>query len=300
MTTQPGYSGAPVAGAHLVKRGKVRDVYAAGPGQLLIVASDRISAFDVVLEPGIPDKGVVLTQLSNFWFEALADVVPNHLLVTRLEGLPEPFAAAEELRGRASLVRAVRIAPVECIVRGYLVGSGWKEYKAAGTVCGIRLPAGLRQADRLPAPIFTPSTKAEEGHDENISFDRMVEAVGGGVAEELRRLSLELYTRAAQLAQARGIIIADTKFEFGLDEDGKVVWADEALTPDSSRFWDVATYAPGSNPPSFDKQFVRDWLEGTGWDKRPPAPPLAAEVAERTRELYFEAYRRITGRPLEV
>lgn len=300
MTTRRGYSGAPVAGAHLVKRGKVRDVYAAGPGRLLIVASDRISAFDVVLEPGIPDKGVVLTQLSNYWFDALSDVVPNHLMATRPADLPEPFASAEGLRGRASLVRAVRIAPVECIVRGYIVGSGWKEYQAAGTVCGIRLPAGLRQADRLPDPIFTPSTKAEEGHDENISFDRMTELVGGGVAEELRRVSVELYTRAARLAQARGIVIADTKFEFGLDEDGTIVWADEALTPDSSRFWDVATYAPGSNPPSFDKQFVRDWLESTGWNKQPPAPPLAPEVAAHTRELYLEAYRRITGRPLEV
>ncbi|HPC82809.1 MAG TPA: phosphoribosylaminoimidazolesuccinocarboxamide synthase [Thermoanaerobaculaceae bacterium] len=300
MTTQRGYEKAPVPGARLVKRGKVRDVYTAGPGRLVIVASDRISAFDVVLEPGIPDKGVVLTQLSNHWFATLADAVPNHLLATRHEDLPEPFASMEALRGRACLVRAVRIVPVECIVRGYLVGSGWKEYQAAGTVCGLRLPAGLRQADRLPEPIFTPSTKAGEGHDENISFDRMAELVGPAVAEELRHVSLELYSRAARLAQERGIIIADTKFEFGLDEAGAVVWADEALTPDSSRFWDAATYAPGSNPPSFDKQFVRDWLESTGWDKQPPAPPLPPEIATRTRELYFEAYRRITGRPLEV
>ncbi|MCU0292351.1 MAG: phosphoribosylaminoimidazolesuccinocarboxamide synthase, partial [Thermoanaerobaculaceae bacterium] len=217
MPTPQVYSGAPVAGAHLVKRGKVRDVYAAGPGRLLIVASDRISAFDVVLEPGIPDKGVVLTQLSSFWFEALGHVAPSHVLATGLAELPEPFRGVEALRGRACLVQAVRILPVECIVRGYIVGSGWKEYQASGTVCGLRLPAGLRQADKLPEAIFTPSTKAEEGHDENISFDRMTELVGGQAAEELRRLSLAIYTAAASLAEERGIIIADTKFEFGLD-----------------------------------------------------------------------------------
>jgi phosphoribosylaminoimidazole-succinocarboxamide synthase len=299
MPTPQVYSGAPVAGAHLVKRGKVRDVYAAGPGRLLIVASDRISAFDVVLEPGIPDKGVVLTQLSSFWFEALGHVAPSHVLATGLAELPEPFRGVEALRGRACLVQAVRILPVECIVRGYIVGSGWKEYQASGTVCGLRLPAGLRQADKLPEAIFTPSTKAEEGHDENISFDRMTELVGGQAAEELRRLSLAIYTAAASLAEERGIIIADTKFEFGLDADDRVVWADEALTPDSSRFWDVATYRPGSNPPSFDKQYVRDWLEASGWSKQPPAPPLPDDVAAHTRDLYFEAYRRITGSTLD-
>ncbi|MCU0292131.1 MAG: phosphoribosylaminoimidazolesuccinocarboxamide synthase, partial [Thermoanaerobaculaceae bacterium] len=249
--------------------------------------------------PGIADKGVVLTQLSSFWFEALGHVAPSHVLTTGLAELPEPFRGVEALRGRACLVRAVRILPVECIVRGYLVGSGWKEYQASGTVCGLRLPAGLRQADKLPAAIFTPSTKAEEGHDENISFDGMAELVGGAVAEELRRLSLAIYTAAANLAEERGIIIADTKFEFGLDADDRVVWADEALTPDSSRFWDVATYRPGSNPPSFDKQYVRDWLEASGWSKQPPAPPLPDDVAAHTRDLYFEAYRRITGSTLD-
>jgi phosphoribosylaminoimidazole-succinocarboxamide synthase len=299
MPTPQVYSGAPVSGAHLVKRGKVRDVYAAGPGCLVIVASDRISAFDVVLEPGIPDKGVVLTQLSSFWFKALEHVAPSHVLATSLPDLPDPFRGVEELRGRACLVRAVRILPVECIVRGYIVGSGWKEYQASGTVCGLPLPTGLHQADRLSEPIFTPSTKAEQGHDENISFDRMTELVGGHVADEVRRLSLTIYTAAARLAEERGIIIADTKFEFGLDESDRVVWADEALTPDSSRFWDVTTYRPGSNPPSFDKQYLRDWLEASGWNKQPPAPLLPDDVAAHTRDLYFEAYRRITGTTLD-
>ena len=284
----------------LVKRGKVRDIYRAGPERLLIVASDRISAFDVVLDPGIPGKGAVLTQLSSFWFERLAGVVPSHLVATAPGAFPAPFTARPELAGRACLVRAVRIVPVECVVRGYIVGSGWKEYLAGGTVCGIRLPAGLRQADRLPEPIFTPSTKAEVGHDENIGFDQVVRIAGGPVAERLRSASIELYRRAAAHAESRGIIVADTKFEFGLDEVGEVVWADEALTPDSSRFWPADRYAPGSNPPSFDKQFVRDWLEASGWDKRPPAPTLPADVVEKTLALYLEAYRRLTGRELRL
>ncbi|MGE5236701.1 MAG: phosphoribosylaminoimidazolesuccinocarboxamide synthase [Acidobacteriota bacterium] len=288
----------PLAGAELLRKGKVRDVYRAAPGRLVIVATDRISAFDVVLEPGIPGKGVVLGQLSNFWFTMLGDVVPHHLVATETSEFPPPFAGARQLAGRSCLVREVRIVPIECVVRGYIIGSGWKEYQATGSVCGLRLPAGLAMADRLPEPIFTPSTKAEVGHDENISFDRVVRAVGGELAERLRTLSLELYTRAAGYAEERGVIIADTKFEFGVANDGSVMWADEALTPDSSRFWPTAEYRPGSSPPSFDKQFVRDWLEASGWDKRPPAPELPEAVVVGTQARYAEAFRRITGREL--
>jgi phosphoribosylaminoimidazole-succinocarboxamide synthase len=284
----------------LIKRGKVRDIYRAGPDRLVIVASDRISAFDVVLSPGIPGKGVVLTQLSNFWFRLLADILPSHLVATEVSAFPEPFASRAEIAGRSCLVRSVRIVPVECVVRGFLVGSGWKEYRARGTVCGLTLPAGLRQADRLPQPIFTPSTKADVGHDENIPFDAVVKLAGGATAEALRQVSLELYGRAAAFAEARGIIIADTKFEFGLDEAGGLVWADEALTPDSSRFWPIDRYRPGSNPPSFDKQFVRDWLEASGWNKQPPAPALPPDVVDRTQALYLEAFRRLTGREAQL
>jgi phosphoribosylaminoimidazole-succinocarboxamide synthase len=284
----------------LVKRGKVRDVYRAGAGRLVVVASDRISAFDVVLSPGVPGKGIVLTQLSNFWFSMLREVAPHHLEAASLSDFPEPFASTAVLRGRASLVRAVQIVPVECVVRGYLVGSGWKEYRESGAVSGVRLPPGLRQADRLPEPIFTPSTKAEVGHDENIPFDRVVETVGGETAERLREKSLELYRRAASFAEARGILIADTKFEFGRGLNGALTWADEALTPDSSRFWPRDSYAPGANPPSFDKQYVRDWLERSGWNKQPPAPQLPPDVVARTLELYLEAYARLTGRALEL
>ena len=291
---------APLFPGLLVKRGKVRDVYSAGEAGLVVVASDRISAFDVVLSPGVPGKGVVLTQLSNFWFSRLADVSPHHVLATELSALPEPFASTPALFARACLVRHVRIVPVECVVRGYLAGSGWKEYQAGGAVCGIPLPAGLREAERLPRPIFTPSTKAEVGHDENITFDRVVETIGGPLAEKLRDVSLELYRRAAALAEERGIIIADTKFEFGQDAGGEVVWADEALTPDSSRFWPQDRHRPGSSPPSFDKQYVRDWLERSGWNKRPPAPSLPDDVVAETQELYLEAYRRLTGRELRL
>ena len=286
--------------AFALRRGKVRDLYLTGSDRLVIVASDRISAFDVVLAPGIPGKGVVLTQLSSFWFALLADVVPSHIVATELRDFPEPFASCSELAGRACLVRSVRIVPIECVVRGYLVGTGWKEYQAAGSVCGVRLPAGLAVADRLPEPIFTPSTKAEVGHDENISFDRTVEFVGPAVAERLRACSLALYRRAASYAESRGIIIADTKFEFGIDDSGALVWADEALTPDSSRFWPAAEYRPGSNPPSFDKQFVRDWLEASGWNKLPPAPTLPTPVIEGTLDRYLEAFRRLTGRELSL
>ncbi|TAM47622.1 MAG: phosphoribosylaminoimidazolesuccinocarboxamide synthase [Acidobacteria bacterium] len=300
MATPAPFPSAPLFPGRLLRRGKVRDVYQADGERLVIVASDRISAFDSVLDPGVPGKGIVLTQLSNFWFETLAGVVPNHVVATRLGDFPAPFSGEPLLEGRACLARAVRIAPVECVVRGFIVGSGWQQYQAHGSVCGVPLPAGLQQADRLPAPVFTPSTKAEVGHDQNIPFDEVVRLVGGGVAERLRAVSLELYRKAAALAEARGIIIADTKFEFGLDDEGKLVWADEALTPDSSRFWPADLYRPGSNPPSFDKQFLRDWLEASGWDKQPPAPTLPTEIVARTRALYLEAYRRLTGRELSL
>ncbi len=296
----PAYSSPPRIEAFALRRGKVRDLYQTGSDRLLIVATDRISAFDVVLSPGVPGKGIVLTQLSNFWFGELADVAPSHLVATELSQFPEPFATCSEIERRSCLVRALRIVPVECVVRGYLVGSGWKEYTAGGTVCGIRLPAGLELAGRLREPIFTPSTKAEAGHDENISFDEVVRQVGGEVAERLRSTSIALYRRAAAYAESRGIIIADTKFEFGLDGSGALVWADEALTPDSSRFWPASDYRPGANPPSYDKQFVRDWLETSGWNKRPPAPALPAAVVEGTLARYLEAYRRLTGNELAI
>jgi phosphoribosylaminoimidazole-succinocarboxamide synthase len=273
----------------------VRDVYDLGD-RLLIVTTDRISAFDVVLPTPIPDKGRVLTQLSLFWFDLLKDVVPNHI---DRSGTPVPALQryAGDLEGRSMIVTRTEPLPVECVVRGYLAGSGWKDYRATGAVCGIALPPGLRESDRLEQPLFTPSTKAEEGHDENISFDRMGEIVGRDRAEELRTLSLTLYSRARAHAEGRGIILADTKLEFGV-KDGRLVWIDEAFTPDSSRFWPKDGYAPGRPQPSFDKQFVRDYLESIAWDKRPPAPPLPAEVVARTREKYLEAYARLTGREL--
>jgi phosphoribosylaminoimidazole-succinocarboxamide synthase len=284
----------------LIKRGKVRDVYDAGDDRLLVVASDRISAFDVVLEPGVPGKGIVLTQLSNFWFDRLGGAVPHHVVETDARRFPAPFPEIPEIHGRACLVRRLSIVPVECVARGYLVGSGWNEYRATGSVCGIPLPSGLRLANRLPQPIFTPSTKADVGHDENISFDQAASLVGGELAERLRSLTLDLYARAAAYSEARGIILADTKFEFGIDSGGALVWADEALTPDSSRFWPASEYRPGANPPSFDKQFVRDWLEASGWDKRPPAPELPHDVVEGTLARYLEAYQRLTGHSLTL
>lgn len=292
------YPSQPIEPGRLIKRGKVRDVYGAGAERLLVVASDRISAFDVVLEPGIPGKGIVLTQLSNFWFDKLAGAVPHHVVETEAARFPEPFSLHPELVGRSCLVRRLSIVPVECVARGYLVGSGWKEYQATGAVCGIPLPPGLRLADRLPQPIFTPSTKAEVGHDENIAFDDVAVSVGGELAERLRSLTLDLYRRAAAYSEERGIILADTKFEFGTDSAGTLVWADEALTPDSSRFWPASEYRPGANPPSFDKQFVRDWLEASGWDKRPPAPTLPDEVVHGTLGRYLEAYSALTGRTI--
>ena len=276
----------------LARRGKVRDVYDLGD-QLLFVATDRISAFDVVLSPGIPDKGKVLNQISIFWFRHFRDV-ENHLLETDFERFPDSVRRHEELRGRSVLVRKCIVVPIECVARGYLVGSGLKEYRETGAVCGIKLPPGLKTASKLPEPIFTPATKEESGHDQNISIDRMGEIVGRDLANRLRDRTLSIYQQAADYAASRGIIIADTKFEFGLDGD-RIVWIDEALTPDSSRFWPADQYAVGSNPPSFDKQFVRDWLESTGWDKNPPAPELPADVVEKTREKYIAAYEQLTG-----
>ncbi len=288
-----------VPGAELVSRGKVRDIYTTGEA-LVLVATDRISAFDCVLSPGIPGRGVVLTQLSNFWFRRFAGTVDNHLLATRLEEFPEPFRSRPELSGRSVLARRLRPIPVECVARGYLAGSGWKEYRQAGAVCGIQLPPGLVESDRLPEPIFTPATKATSGHDENISFERMVEITGRELAEKLRDLTLEIYGEAAAYAAERGVIIADTKFEFGLDEAGRVVWMDEALTPDSSRFWPAGDYEPGRPQRSFDKQYVRDWLEASGWNKEPPAPTLPDEVVQGTLHRYLEAYRLLTGRDLDL
>ena len=281
----------------LARRGKVRDVYDLGD-RYLFVATDRISAFDVVLSPGIPDKGSILTQISNFWFGRFS-LLENHLLETDFDRFPEEIRSFEELRGRSVIVKKCEVVPVECVARGYLVGSGLKEYQKTGEVCGIRLPAGLTVASRLPEPIFTPATKEETGHDINISYERMASLVGEDLASQLRDLTISIYDEAARYALTRGIIIADTKFEFGL-LDGRIVWIDEALTPDSSRFWPADQYAVGSNPPSYDKQFVRDWLETTDWDKNPPAPQLPADVVEHTRAKYLEAYRELTGEELRV
>ena len=271
------------------RRGKVRDVYDLGD-RLLLVATDRISAFDCVMPEGIPDKGRILTQVANFWFGATGDILPNHLSATRVEDYPPELQAFRELlEGRSMLARRTEPLPVECVVRGYLAGSGWKEYQANRTVCGIPLPEGLRLADRLPAPIFTPSTKAEEGHDENIPFVRMEAIVGAELADRLRTLSLALYARGAELAAQRGILLADTKFEFGLLPDGDLILIDEALTPDSSRYWLAESWAPGANPPSLDNQFLRDYLETLAeWNKQPPAPHLPAEIVAGIRERYLD------------
>jgi phosphoribosylaminoimidazole-succinocarboxamide synthase len=279
----------------LSRRGKVRDVYDLGDSYLF-VATDRISAFDVVLSPGIPDKGKVLNQISTFWFRRFVDV-ENHLHETEFERFPDQVRRHEELRGRSVLVRKCEVVPVECVARGYLVGSGLKEYNETGKVCGIELGPGLTTASKLPEPIFTPATKEESGHDINISFEQMAAITGRDLAASLRDLTLSLYERAADYARSRGIIIADTKFEFGLAE-GRIIWIDEALTPDSSRFWPADRYAVGKNPPSYDKQFVRDWLETTGWDKNPPAPELPPDIVARTREKYLEAYEVLTGTKL--
>jgi phosphoribosylaminoimidazole-succinocarboxamide synthase len=284
------------AGISPAARGKVRDIYDAGD-KLLIVATDRLSAFDVILPTPIPDKGRVLTQLSLFWFELLRDVIANHVLSGT--EFPAPFDAyREDLAGRSMLVRKTVPLPIECVVRGYVSGSGWKDYQAAGKICGIALPAGLRESDRLPEPIFTPATKAATGHDENISFERAAALIGEERARQVRDVSLEIYRRAAAYAEPRGILLADTKFEFGLLND-ELIWIDEALTPDSSRFWPAAQYKPGGPQPSFDKQFVRDYLESIHWPKTPPGPELPPEVVAATRGKYREAYRILTGHELD-
>ena len=283
--------------AERIARGKVRDVYSFGD-RLVIVATDRISAFDYILPTGIPDKGRVLTQLSVFWFDYLRDAVPTHFLSARVDDFPAPLPRyRDQLEGRAMLVRRARMVEIECVARGYLAGSGWKEYRESGTVCGIPMPPGLRESDKLPEPIFTPSTKAQSGHDENISFETASSLVGEALARRLRDLTLDIYTRAARYAETRGIIIADTKFEFGFVGE-ELVLGDEVLTPDSSRFWPAETYAPGGPQLSFDKQFVRDYLESIHWDKQPPAPPLPAEVAANTSAKYRQAYHLLTGREL--
>jgi phosphoribosylaminoimidazole-succinocarboxamide synthase len=286
----------------LLRRGKVRDVYAVDDAHLLIVATDRISAFDYVLGSGIPDKGRVLTQLSAFWFERIADLVPHHLVSADVAHFPAALAPhADLLRGRAMLVRRTTPFAIECVARGYLSGSGWKDYRATGQVCGIALPPGLRESDRLPEPIFTPATKAESGHDENISEAHAAELVGAETLARLKALTLALYRRGAEHAAGRGIILADTKFEFGVTTNGEadeILLIDEVMTPDSSRFWPADGYAPGGPQPSFDKQYVRDHLEAIRWNKQPPVPSLPADVVAQTRAKYLDAYRRLTGREL--
>jgi phosphoribosylaminoimidazole-succinocarboxamide synthase len=278
----------------LIASGKVREIYEGRDDTLLIVASDRISTYDVVHPTPIPDKGAVLTGLSTFWFERTDGIVANHMLSVS-DGVPS------EVRGRGMLVRKLEMLPIECVVRGYLSGSGWKDYQRTGEVCGIAVPAGLSESDRLPEPIFTPATKATEGHDENIDFERAAELVGDrALTERVREVSIAVYQHAAEHARERGIILADTKFEFGLDADGELTLGDEVCTPDSSRFWPADEYHPGRTQPSFDKQFVRDWASSTGWDRNPPAPAIPEDVVARTREKYIEAYERITGEPFDA
>jgi len=282
------------------QQGKVRDIYDLGH-LLLIVATDRLSAFDVVLPDGIPNKGKVLTQISTFWFRKLSRIVPNHIVSVDVNDFPEPFRSAPEIfAGRSMLVKKTHPLPVECVVRGYLSGSGWIDYKKTQSICGISLPSGLRESDRLPEPIFTPSTKAERGtHDENITFEEVERTVGKGTAQRIRDLTIAIYKEGAAYALTHGIIIADTKFEFGLDNGGEVIWIDEAMTPDSSRFWPHDNYKPGAPQPSFDKQFVRDYLLSIKWDKMPPGPRLPSEVIETTSQKYVEALRRLTGSGVE-
>jgi phosphoribosylaminoimidazole-succinocarboxamide synthase len=287
-------------GLSLVRRGKVRDVYAAGEA-LILVATDRISAFDYVLGSGIPDKGRVLNQLSAFWFNRTRHIVPNHLITTDVTEYPAPARDfAPQLEGRSMLCRRTTPLPVECVARGYISGSGWKDYKATGEVCGIRLPTGLRESDRLPEVLFTPATKAESGHDENISEAAAARVVGADVLARLRGLTLALYAHGVAHAESKGIILADTKFEFGLTDQGELLLIDEVMTPDSSRYWPKDTYHPGGPQPSFDKQYVRDWLESIRWNKQPPVPSLPDDVIRNTRAKYLDAYRRLTGRELDV
>ncbi len=279
------------------RAGKVRDIYEL-PEHMLLVATDRISAYDVVMPNGIPDKGRVLTQISAFWFDLLGDIIPNHLVSVAMKDLPEDIRTEEEIDGRFMLCRKAKVVPVECVVRGYLAGSGWKEYKESQTVCGIELPEGLKQCSELPEPIFTPATKAEQGeHDENISFERACEIVGEEKMTKLRDASIALYSRGREYALKHGLILADTKFEFGTDEEGNLMLIDEVLTPDSSRFWPADVYKPGKDQPSFDKQFVRNHLDKIKFDRQPPAPPLPAEIVQKTRAKYIEAFTRLTGQP---
>lgn len=295
MSTATAVSESTIPNLNLVHRGKVRDVYEINDNRLLLVATDRISAFDCILPTLIPNKGAVLTQLSAFWFERLTDMVRNHLITTDLDAMPEILQTQQSLRGRSSLVRRTEVFPVECVVRGYLEGSGWKDYKATGKVCGHSLPPGLKQCDRLFEPIFTPATKAASGHDDNITGLEFSKIVGHDAAAFLKSTSLKLYKAAAEYALTKGIIIADTKFEFGKDSDGNILLIDEVLTPDSSRFWTAENYEPGHAQASFDKQFVREYLETLEWDKTPPAPPLPPEIADATSERYLEAYCLLTG-----
>ncbi len=285
-------------GLNLVHRGKVRDVYNVGDDLLLLAATDRISAFDCILPTAIPDKGVILTQLSAFWFTRLKDLAKNHLITADFDEMPEVVRRTEDFRGRSTLVKKTNVFPVECVVRGYLEGSGWKDYQATGKVCGHDLPKNLKQCQKLPAPIFTPATKAATGHDENITETEFAEIVGGEIAEKLKSLSLMLYWSASEYASTRGIIIADTKFEFGTDADGEILLIDEILTPDSSRFWAAETYSLGKSQNSFDKQYVRDYLETLDWNKQPPAPELPTEIVEATASRYAEAYRTLTGKEI--
>ncbi len=282
-------------GLQLLHRGKVRDVLEVDSDRLLLVATDRISAFDCILPTDIPDKGVVLTQLSAFWFNRLAKIVPNHLITAEIETMPENIRSQSGLRGRASLVKRTDVFPVECVVRAYLEGSGWKEYQETGQVCGHQLPRGMVQCQRLPESIFTPATKAASGHDENIDFERFCSIVGNETAHFLRDTSIAIFKDASAYALSKGIIIADTKFEFGRDAEGKILLIDEVLTPDSSRFWSAESYSPGHAQASFDKQFVREYLETLDWDKTPPAPPLPPEIVRATADRYFEAYQLLTG-----
>lgn len=287
-----------IPGLTLLHRGKVRDVYEVDEKRLLLVATDRISAFDCILPTLIPSKGKVLTQLSKFWFDLLGDIIENHVITTDLDSMPEPIRFVESLRGRSTLVRRTTVFPVECVVRGYLEGSGWKDYKATGKTSGHDLPKGLQQCDRLLDPIFTPATKAATGHDENITGLEFKSIIGSETAAFLKSTSLKLYKKAADYALTKGIIIADSKFEFGTDRDGNILLIDEVLTPDSSRFWNAETYESGHAQPSFDKQFVREYLETLDWDKTPPAPPLPDEIAEATSARYLDAYRLLTGSEL--
>ncbi len=285
----------------LINQGKVRDIYDLGADKMLIIATDRLSAFDVILPTPIPGKGAVLTQIANFWFDKLGHLIPNHLTGIDADSVVSDPVEKAQLGERAIVVKKLKPLPIEAIVRGYLAGSGWKEYQKSGTVCGIALPAGLQEASKLPQPIFTPSTKAELGaHDENINFDQMAQLLGLELAEQVRAAAIRVYQAASEYALTRGIIIADTKFEFGLDDAGTLYLIDEVLTPDSSRFWPLDQYQEGQNPPSYDKQYVRDWLEASGWNKQPPAPELPAEVAARTGEKYREALRLLADREIQL